>query len=381
MICVVPTRDHQTPKSIRVAAASSVTKLSVCRSIGLSLAAFIGFSLLLGAFAVPHEIVNIVQPQAVSIRNLIVDENENVLLAYCACVTRNNEAATYYQLSTQRLNQPTLDPEVVAEPRRPIRACPIAGGMIVAEEDGTIRRLSTADGANVIVGKHGPGRVWRMACSPDNRVLLTWDFGYVAWDLTTNQQLCRVPSDFRFALLSANPTTFICDDERSFIERDLITGEKLRVISSPGDVLTAALSPDGSQLATIGTNRRIQVSDVKTGVLLWESRLSGPASASRLLIPIIAPFIVFSPEGDRLLCAHEIEQYKRWGLSVWNTHKGALEMTFDAHSDRIAGAQFVGPRSVYTWADDCRLCKWQLQASHARLVNHWNTTGWRTYCD
>lgn len=356
-------------------------KWSLIRSVLLSVAAFTGFSLFVGAFVVPHEVDRLITPEEVSIRSLVIDEQQQTLLAYCACTPRNNEAATHYQLSTQRLDGETLDPHALPIFGKPVRACPIPGGMIVGEADGTLRRLSGVDGKHTVIGTHSNGRIWKMACSPDGRVLMVWDFFYSAWDLTTNKKLCELPSAFRVAAIAADSRTFYCDLGSFVIERDLLTGETIRQISRPGEAIDITVSPDGRQVATFGSDRRIQLSNLEDASLQWERCVLGRVSASRMTAPLVAPVLKFSPDGKRLLCAHEVEEAKRWGISVWNTHSGVMEMVFEAHSDRIAGAQFAGPHSVYTWAEDCKLRKWELKSSDALLVADWNTTGWRTRSD
>ncbi len=381
MICVTPNSGQHPHEPVRKGSSKRLNKRLLARSVLLSLAAFTGFSLFVGAVVVPHEMDRLIQPEAVAIRNLMVDEQEQFLLAYCACVPRNNEAAIHYQLSTQRLDEGELDPEILPTFGKPVRAHPIAGGMIIAEANGTLRRISGSESKSETIGIHSMGRIWKMTCSSDEHTLLVWDFGYSAWDLTTNQKLCEQPSDFRVAVLSRNGKSIYCDKGNFMIELDLLTGAYLRQLSRPGLIVEAALSPDGRLLATLGTDRRIQVTNVVDGTLQWERNITGKASASRLSAPLIVPVLKFSPDGEHILCAHEIDGAKHWGLSVWGTHDGEIDMAFEAHAGRIVGAQFAGPRTVYTWAEDCKLRKWQLRSSDALLVADWNTESWRTQGD
>lgn len=381
MICVTSNSDRPTREPIRKGGSKGFFKRSLVRSVFLSVAAFTGFSLFVGAVVVPHEMDRLIQPEEVTIRNLVVDEQEQFLLAYCACVPRNNEAPTHYQLSTQRLGESELDPEILPTFGKPVRVHPIASGMIIAEANGTLRRVSGSELKSETIGVHSLGRIWKMNCSPDERTLLVWDFGYSAWDLTTKQKLCEQPSDFRVAVLSRNGRSIYCDKSNFMIELDLVSGAYVRQLSRPGDVVEAALSPDGRLLATLGADRRIQVTNVVDGTLQWERNITGKASASRLPAPLVVPVLKFSPDGEHVLCAHEIDDPKHWGLSVWSAHSGEMAMAFEAHTGRITGAQFAGPRTVYTWAEDCKLRKWQLRSSDALLEANWNTESWRTQGD
>ena len=58
---------------------------------------------------------------------------------------------------------------------------------------------------------------------------------------------------------------------------------------------------------------------------------------------------------------------------MWNAQSGELVKSFAAHSDRILGAQFVGPQSLYTWSEDNFFRKWELETSDAVLLAEWKT--------
>ncbi len=352
-------------------------KLSILRPVGLSVGAITGFSLLLGLFFLPHEVAHLRQPYTVSIQQLVFDDQQRITFVFCKCSPRQGERPLLYQLSRQPLDQPTLDPHVMDDVPRPTCVAPVAGGVIVGEDDGTIRRHGDATGAGLVIGRQPEGRVGGLACSPDERLLLSWGNEYCLWDLTTNRLLSRGPRDFLFALIPADAQGFYCYRHGEIVECELLTGKQRRVVARPGYAIAAALSPDRRHLATIGYDNKVQVTDLDSGALVWERSVGGPDSPSQLPIPNALPVLVYSPSGDRFVCAHDLDQRRSWGVSVWNAVSGQVEQTFQAHAERIVGARFVGPRRLYTWGRDSLLKKWDLSPPQVRQEGQWNTANWR----
>ncbi|MEP1095564.1 MAG: caspase family protein [Cyclobacteriaceae bacterium] len=102
--------------------------------------------------------------------------------------------------------------------------------------------------------------------------------------------------------------------------------------------LALALSPDSAQLATGGEDHHIYVSDVNTGVLLWEKETSGPVFA-----------MSYSPDGTKLFSAHLGGR-----IIVWNATTGDyikdLSGGYSEWFDTPFALQFTGT-GLATWGD------------------------------
>jgi WD40 repeat protein len=147
----------------------------------------------------------------------------------------------------------------------------------------------------------GEGTVWGMAYSPDNSIL-------------------AVSNSFNGLRLL-----------------DVITGDTLFTLDTPGDVLDVAFSPDGMVLAVIYSDGSAQVWDVTTG----EPRLSHANTSETVGMEAIA----FSPLGD-LVAFHNM---------LWNISTGEIQvldanqitdLAFSSDGEFLAVATVDG---IYLW--------------------------------
>jgi WD40 repeat protein/class 3 adenylate cyclase len=67
--------------------------------------------------------------------------------------------------------------------------------IFTSTEDKTIRRWDAVSGKEVVVFLETPELVWRMAISPDDKVLLTLSDTAQLWDLQTGQEIGKLPFD------------------------------------------------------------------------------------------------------------------------------------------------------------------------------------------
>lgn len=359
--------------------AAAVTKRTVLRSICLSLAAMLGFAAVLGALVItPEDIDELRHPWLVSIQELAVNKNGDVSYAFCRCISKSSDTRVRHHLSRQPSGSGALDPVVVVESVNPVQACSLSDGIIVAEENGTLWRFRSNNKSASLLGRHGSERVWRMRCSLDERLLMAWGNRCTVWDIHENTLLADYPGDFTFALPAADRKCFYCDSADDLIELDLFTGQRLRLVAATGPILGATLSPDGRRLAAMGVDRRIRMIDVDNSTILWTQSINSHTASGPVAHLLASPVLLFSPDGLRCVCAHQLRGPNRFGLSVWQSGNGALEFVFAAHANRIIGARFADAERLYTWGADYRLCQWRLERNGARLISACDTTRWRT---
>lgn len=360
-------------------ATAEVTKRTMLRSLCLSLAVMLAFAAVLGALVItPEQIDELRHPWLVSIQELAVDKNGEVSYIFCRCISKSSETRVRRQLSRQPASPGTLDPLVVPESTSPVQVCALSDGIIVAEENGTLWRFRNSNEPASLLGHHRSERVWRMSCSLDERILIAWGTRCTVWDLQENTLLADYHGDFTIALPAADGQRFYCDSADDLIERDLFTGQRLRLVATTGPILGATLSPDGRHLAAMGVDRMLRMIDLDNSTILWTQSINSQTTSRPASHLVASPVLLFSPDGLRCLSAHQLPGPNRFGLSVWRVDDGVLEFAFAAHANRIVGARFADPRRLYTWAADHKLCQWKLENSGAQLISECDTARWRT---
>jgi WD40 repeat protein len=243
--------------------------------------------------------------------------------------------------------------------------------------DGTIRSIPLAEeSASIVIGQQPDEPALGLAGSRDGCVLLSWcEKKVCVWDLSAKTLVREMPFGATFAFISTNSTSFYCDVRSGIAERDMVTGELLRVVADDGMMRAAALSPDGCQLASITHNGRLRMTDLKSGLAVWCTSVAGDLAVSKTLNPLVSSVLAFSRDGNRLLSAHQLEA--AWGVSIWNATTGDVEKSFHAHTTCIAGAGFSNVDVLYTAADRS-LKKWDLTSSDKGvLIGEWNTVNWK----
>jgi tricorn protease-like protein len=195
-----------------------------------------------------------------------------------------------------------------------------------------------ADGQRVITGDDTHVRIWNtstrsvetsfelgqvrvLRLSPDGRVLtaITEKGEMRVWDLDTKNETMRgmVATGNSLTGLTADGTRgFRRPPQRT--ERGTVFDAKsnavVSTLANPHEGLTAwaALSPDGTRVATGGLDRVVNVWDASTGKLLHQ--LNGHSAAVKC--------VSFSPDGTRLVSASD----ESW-LKVWDVATGQEVLT------------------------------------------------------
>ena len=99
----------------------------------------------------------------------------------------------------------------------------------------------------------------------------------------------------------------VCALGGQLVERNVRTGDRGREYDGMSDMArTATVSPDGSLLAAVGTDRRLHIFDTKSGDQLLS--ITGHADGR------MATDVIFSAQGDRVLTSDNVG-----GLAVWET--------------------------------------------------------------
>ena len=99
----------------------------------------------------------------------------------------------------------------------------------------------------------------------------------------------------------------VCALGGQLVERDVRTGDRGREYDGMSDMArTATVSPDGSLLAAVGTDRRLHIFDTQSGDQLLS--ITGHADGR------MATDVIFSAHGDRVLTSDNVG-----GLAVWET--------------------------------------------------------------
>jgi WD40 repeat protein/DNA-binding XRE family transcriptional regulator len=149
------------------------------------------------------------------------------------------------------------------------------------------------------------------------------------WDLRTAKELVDFPghTDYTsFAFFSADGRRLLStSDDGTARIWDTVTGRELLKLEHATLVWTAAFSPDGKQVATVGGNEAF-LWDAFTGRKLLTLR----GHASDLYA------ITFSPNGTRLATGGGDRKVK-----VWDAASGAELFTLSGHSGSITGLAFT----------------------------------------
>jgi WD40 repeat protein len=360
------------PAGNGIAAMPSIDKRAMFKPLGYSFVAFAGFALIVGGLAVPHETRQVLNPHRVSIKHLIIDQQQGFAFALCRGVPARNDSPVLEGLATAEIAGLNYKSAVAASISQPHCLARVGDQLFVGQWDCTIRRISLASGDSMVVGQHPMLAAAGLAGSSDGRWLVSWGDTICVWDLEHPRLLHELPVHPLFVLVSADSETLYCADGHQLTQFNLMTGKLVRTLIDCDEICMAALSADGRQLASLSAGGELRLTDLETGAHRWTSSIMG--EASRTTIHLALPVLTFTPQGDRLLCAHHVED--AWGISVWNADTGAFERSWKAHEGRIQGIAFVNPEIFYSWADDCTLKEWKLSSSGEELADQWNTENW-----
>jgi WD40 repeat protein len=146
--------------------------------------------------------------------------------------------------------------------------------------------------------------------------------------------------------------------EGALVELDLATGQTLRVIATFNDsALCVASSHDRTRIARIGPGGRLDMLDRASGLPVWPD-FGPPPRAS------FAPrTMAFSPCGKVLIT---VEATDLNCLVVWNVATGQRAGELRVHTKPVTGLEFDSNGSLRSWGLDGTVCTWKSPADDPR---------------
>jgi WD40 repeat protein len=244
--------------------------------------------------------------------------------------------------------------------------------LISASQDNTIRVWNPAtSGASVeMEGSLGP--VPRtVAFRPDGRILAwgdgNWDQQPTLFSDPETRQVqykCLLGEYNAFAFspdgkqLAIAGATTVPEWRRRVVIREARTGKEIQVLQHTAQVLSAAWSPDGRLIATVGEGREVQLWEVHTG----EQLFSFPAP---LLSPGACPdMVAFSPD-SRLLAAPGPDREAK----VWDTTTGREVLDLKGHTMDVWAVAFSADgKRLVTGSRDGTARVWDTSTGEQQLV-------------
>lgn len=176
------------------------------------------------------------------------------------------------------------------------------------------------------------------------------------FDLASGQLIKRLTED--------NPKIFIRDlvfdpqgkwlasagDDKRIIFWSLPSGEKQSEWVAPDRVFALALSPDGTQLASCGTDNQISLLDIKTTkvIKLFDKHPD----------TIYEGGLTFNPTGELLAGA-----FYDHTARIWDVKTGKIIQTLDGHTDDVTGIDFSpDSKLIATSSADGNIMLWKLDS-------------------
>jgi WD40 repeat protein/tRNA A-37 threonylcarbamoyl transferase component Bud32 len=206
---------------------------------------------------------------------------------------------------------------------------------------GEIKVWETATGKELYDLRGHPGCVLQVAFSPDGKWLVSGSMpqgsinqrriggAIVVWDLETGKAV----RNLRGHTGSVTSVTFSPDGNRLASSSqdatvrlwDARTGQELRIIETPDEVLKVIFKPDGKHLVSVGEDATVRIWDTATGRNVRTLRGH--------LGPIYG--IVFSPTDGRLFSASYDGTIK-----VWDPEREQEHFTLNGHTHEVRGISF-----------------------------------------
>ncbi len=180
--------------------------------------------------------------------------------------------------------------------------------IFTSTEDKTIRRWDTINGKEVDVFLKTPEVVWRMAISPDDKVLVTLSSIVQLWDLRTGKEL----REFAFDVDPVNNIAFSPDGKFLLTGNkdgtahfwDIKTGTEVRTFTGhTGPIFGMAFSSDNKYILTSAGDKTVRVWDIDTG---QEDRLFN--------FPAVVGTLAVSPDNKWILAGGDPGTTSLWTL-------------------------------------------------------------------
>jgi WD40 repeat protein/tRNA A-37 threonylcarbamoyl transferase component Bud32 len=250
-----------------------------------------------------------------------------------------------------------------------------------AGEDGTVRLWDVRTGqqrASLRENRVGVGSVWKVAFSPDGRILVSvGGSGTLFWDARPTRELAYFKAHrYRITSIAFSPEgqALVSAGEDATIKIwDAKTGRRRALLDGNGSTVAAvAISPDGQMLASGSSMSpgpfrsvgEIKMWDAKTGGELWSAR-TGRESNSRFRPAMSSVFAVaFSPGGTTLASSSPDE------ITLWDARAGRAIAALPAQAGGSDSLVFSGDGQTLASAGKLfRAIKlWDVKAGRERAI-------------
>ena len=227
-------------------------------------------------------------------------------------------------------------------------------------KDGTVRVWSTSSWELIRLITASDKKVNAGAFAPDGKSLATVDDEgkLKVWETTTGRKLLDVqahPFDAVIALFTKDGDTIITGGRNDGVIKFWNRGgaEQGKLVTGRRPLKSAALSPDGSILATAG----------KEGLMLWDV-------AKRTLRSVLSPLtgaqtVVFSHDGTKLAAAFDPGR-----LIAWDTATGKITREFLGSYAGSCGAVFSSDDRTISSSDNAGVIRhWDVLSGQPRGVH------------
>jgi WD40 repeat protein/serine/threonine protein kinase len=195
--------------------------------------------------------------------------------------------------------------------------------------DGAVTLWDPLTGKELVTLRGEGGPIFSLGFSRDGRRLVAASIrGFVkVWDVATRKELATFRGNLGTAAISPDGRQVAWTREGGLVEvRDVDTGRRLKeFVTHPAPVIGIAYSPAGRHLVTTSWDKTARVWDAATGAGVLT--LTGHAH--------VVQFAVFSPDGKRLATTSWDHTAK-----VWDAATGKELYTLRGHKERVLGVAY-----------------------------------------